>query len=55
MKYVCEDVYKRQIMESQILSAFILPPSFQSINVVIEYVDKILLKHKTAYRPHNQT
>ena len=28
-------------MESQILSVFILPPSFQSINVVIEYADKI--------------
>ena len=28
-------------MESRILSAFILPPFFQSINVVIEYADKI--------------
>lgn len=35
-------------MESQILSAFILPPFFQSINVVIEYVDKIL---KCEYTP----
>lgn len=28
-------------MESQILSAFILPPFFQSINVVAEYAGKI--------------